>query len=104
MVNGSSSPENTSPGPTPAAVILPWEKDASHDRGRSAEARLSGSMETVEYALPASDGEQLAWLHDHGEVVSRQSADEMIHVTVRLRPADRARFERQAKRSEGFAA
>ena len=70
---------------------------------RAIEAPLSGSMETVEYGLPASDGEQLAWLDDHGEVIGEQEMDNMIHVTVRLRPADRARFEWQTKRQEGFA-
>jgi HflX-like protein len=71
---------------------------------RAIEARLSGSMETVEYRRHASDGEQLAWLYDHGEVIGEQEMDNMIHVTVRLRPADRARFEWQTKRQEGFAA
>jgi hypothetical protein len=41
------------------------------------------------------DGPRLAWLYQHGEVLDRHDADAGVHVTVRLLPADRARFERQ---------
>jgi GTPase len=57
--------------------------------------RLAAGLETVEYAIPPADGARLAWLYRHGEVVAR-SDDEAggdIRVTVRLSPADRARFE-----------
>ena len=59
------------------------------------DARLSEGMVTVGYDIPASDGAQLAWLYGHGEVIGRQDSDDAIHVTVRLAPDDRARFERQ---------
>ena len=71
---------------------------------RAIDARLSEGMETVGYDIPASDGAQLAWLYQHGEVVGRQDGDETIHVIVRLLPADRARFEQQAEQPEGFVA
>ena len=51
-------------------------------------------METAEYDLPPSDGARLAWLYAHGEVVGRADGEDAIHVSVRLQPADRARFER----------
>jgi len=50
-------------------------------------------METIEVTLPGSDGAGLAWLHQHGEVLSRDDRDDGVHLTVRLSPADRARFE-----------
>ena len=57
--------------------------------------RLAAGMETVAYAIPASDGARLAWLYRHGEVIAREDAEEgEVRVTVRLAPADRARFER----------
>lgn len=55
--------------------------------------RISDGMVTVGYDLPMSDGAQLAWLHEHGEVLQRSEEDETIHVTVRLLPRDQARFE-----------
>ena len=59
------------------------------------DARLSAGMEVVDYAIPAADGARLAWLYRHGEVVSREEREAGdIAVTVRLSPADRARFER----------
>ena len=35
----------------------------------------------------------MAWLYQHGEVLSREDTDAGILLTVRLAPADRARFE-----------
>jgi GTP-binding protein HflX len=64
------------------------------------DTRLSEGMVTAGYDIPTSDGAQLAWLYGHGEVLGRQDRDEAIHVTVRLSPADRVRFERQ-RRGEG---
>ena len=50
-------------------------------------------MELADYAIPPGDGARLAWLYQHGEVVARDDAEGDVQVTVRLRPADRARFE-----------
>lgn len=57
------------------------------------DARLAAGMEVAEYDLPPSDGARLAWLYQHGEVLERRDAEDVIHLTVRLSPADRARFE-----------
>jgi GTP-binding protein HflX len=59
------------------------------------DTRLSEGMVVAGYDIPVNDGAQLAWLYGHGEVIGRQDTDEAIHVTVRLSPDDRARFERQ---------
>jgi len=56
--------------------------------------RIATGMEVVHYDLPQSDGQRLAWLYQHGEIVTRDDGEDVIHVTVRLRPEDRARFER----------
>jgi len=57
------------------------------------DTRLSEGMVTVGYDVPTGDGAPLAWLYEHGEIIGRQDNDKSIHVTVRLLPADRARFE-----------
>jgi GTP-binding protein HflX len=57
--------------------------------------RIAAGMDIVAYDIPPSDGARMAWLYEHGEVIGRQDADAMVHMTVRLLPADRARFERQ---------
>jgi len=51
-------------------------------------------MELADYDIAPSDGARLAWLYQHGEVLERHDEDAAVHVTVRLLPADRARFER----------
>ena len=54
---------------------------------------IAQGMEVGSYEIASSDGARLAWLYEHGEVVERRDTDEIVHVAVRLRPADRARFE-----------
>ena len=45
-------------------------------------------------ALPAADGEGLAWLYRHGRVVTREPDDSDVLLTARLDPAALAKFER----------
>jgi len=62
------------------------------------DARIVAGMETADYAIPPEDGARLAWLYQHGEVVERQDEEDAVHVTVRLLPADRTRFEENLAR------
>ena len=57
------------------------------------DARIAAGMEQAEYAIGHADGARLAWLYEHGEVTARRDDEDAAHVTVRLLPADRARFE-----------
>ena len=61
----------------------------------SVDARISAGMEQVEYLVRPADGASLAWLYQHGEVVSRTDGEEGTRVQVRLLPANRSRFERE---------
>ena len=58
--------------------------------------QIASGMETATYDIEPSDGARLAWLYEHGEVMDRRDESETVHVTVRLLPADRARFENRA--------
>ena len=58
--------------------------------------QIAHGMETAAYDIAPSDGAGLAWLYEHGEVMDRRDEDDAVHVTVRLLPADRARFESRA--------
>ncbi len=57
--------------------------------------QIAAGMITVAYEIPPSDGARLAWLYQHGEVMDRRDADDVVYVTVRMLAADRARFESQ---------
>lgn len=61
------------------------------------DARISSGMELRDYHLAPSDGARLAWLYEHGEVLSRHDQDDGMRVQVRLLPADRARFEDESR-------
>jgi GTP-binding protein HflX len=56
--------------------------------------RLSASMERALIVLPVADGAGIAWLYEHGEVLSRRDTETSVELDVRLFPADRARFDR----------
>ncbi|WP_419729494.1 GTPase HflX [Lichenicola sp.] len=63
-----------------------------HLRG-SIDQHLVAAMEQVAYRLDVQDGAKLAWLYAHGEVIERHDDEVEINLTVRLLPADRARFD-----------
>ncbi len=53
---------------------------------------LAAGQEVVDLDVALCDGKALSWLYEHGEVLSRHDRDETTHLTVRLDPADLARF------------
>ncbi len=57
------------------------------------DARVAAGMEVADYAIAPEDGQKLAWLYQNGEVIARRDGEDAIRLTVRLLPADRARFE-----------
>jgi GTP-binding protein HflX len=57
--------------------------------------RLAAGMEIADYRLTPSDGAGIAWLYEHGEVLSREDEEEAVRLKVRLSPADRARFQQR---------
>ncbi|AQS84912.1 MAG: GTPase HflX [Acetobacter aceti] len=57
------------------------------------DAHMVHAMELLRYSIPVEAGEALAWLYQHGEVVTREDHETHIDTLVRLRESDRARFE-----------
>ena len=60
---------------------------------RALDARLAADRQLLTLRLKLSDGEALAWLYRHGEVLSRSDDDEYAHLCVGLDGADSARFQ-----------
>jgi len=80
----------------PRAGSLPISAITGEGLGDLLEAvdsRIARGMEQADYAIPPVDGARIAWLYQHGEVVGRVDHDDAVRLTVRLLPADRARFE-----------
>ncbi len=61
--------------------------------------KLSEGRQTLDLALPLSDGAAIAWLYQHGEVVARRDDDTEAFMRVRLDPADAQRYRQ--RQSEG---
>jgi GTPase len=61
--------------------------------------RLASEREVGEFTVSCTDGASIAWLYEHGEVLSRQDEGTLAHLTVSLAPADRARFEHRLHRA-----
>ena len=81
--------------PAPGSVAVSALTGAGLDGLLAAiDSQIAGSMEQAEYDLDVTDGARLAWLYEHGDVLRRIDSDTGVDVTVRLLPADRARFER----------
>lgn len=53
---------------------------------------LRANAHVHEFRLEAGDGRRLAWLHEHGEVIGRDSDGSGLKLQVRLSEVDRARF------------
>ncbi len=86
------------------AAVISAATGEGLDRLRGAiDRHLLGAMEQAVYRLAVDDGAGVAWLYAHGEVVDRMDAEAAITLSVRLLPADRARFERQQGHQEGWA-
>jgi GTP-binding protein HflX len=90
LLGGVDSVARRAPGAVPVSALT---GEGLEELRRAIDARLSAGLETLEVSLPTTDGAGLAWLYAHGEVLSRRDEEEAIRLTVRLSPADRARFE-----------
>jgi GTP-binding protein HflX len=60
---------------------------------------LTADAQTYSFILPARDGQKLAWLHAHGEVLAEADAGEgeegpLLRLRVRLSPRELGRFSR----------
>jgi GTP-binding protein HflX len=56
--------------------------------------RLGEGKDVVELSVPHDDGAALAWLYDHGEVLSRRDDENFAHLQVGLDAGALARFRR----------
>ena len=57
--------------------------------------RLHAGAELVKLSLGAADGEALAWLYNQGCVIDRHDGDGYIHVTAKMTPLERGRFDKK---------
>lgn len=58
---------------------------------------LTGTAQTLELTVPLSDGQRLAWLHAHGDILAETQIDDdqtgpSMRITVRLTPRELGRF------------
>jgi GTP-binding protein HflX len=56
--------------------------------------RVAEGKDVVELSVPHDDGAALAWLYDHGEVLSRRDDENFAHLQVCLDAGGLARFRR----------
>jgi len=83
----------------PAAIAISARTGEGVDRLLAlVDARLSGRRKTVELDVDLADGAGIAWLYSHGEVLGRNDADGVAHLTVGLDPEDVGRFRKRFAR------
>jgi GTP-binding protein HflX len=62
---------------------------------RKIDERLSAEDQVIEVVLRPDEGRDMAWLHEHGDVLDRTDDADGVHMTVRLGAADAARFRQR---------
>jgi GTP-binding protein HflX len=76
-----------------AVVLSALTGEDVDDLRRAVSDRLSRGARVRTVRLPASDGAAVAWLHQHGEVLSSDATGEVVNLDVRISDVDWARFE-----------
>ena len=66
------------------------------DLQRRISGQLTAGAEIHQLRVPVADGAAIAWLHEHGEVIGRETADSDVVVTVRLSESALARFMKRS--------
>ena len=61
------------------------------------ERRLDNGARAVRFDVPLSDGQTLAWIYAHGEVLGRRDDGEAAHLSVRLSDADLGRLRHRQR-------
>ncbi len=64
---------------------------------RLIERRLENGARAVRLDVPLSDGQTLAWIYAHGEVMGRRDDGEAAHLSVRLSEADLGRLRHRQR-------
>lgn len=90
------------------AERTPWTVLCSAATGEGVEAlldvidrHLTRHQAEVDLTLDLTDGAGIAWLYDHGQVLSRQDEESVAHLRVKLEPAALARFRRRQDERAG---
>ncbi|MHB1207177.1 MAG: GTPase HflX [Rhodospirillaceae bacterium] len=69
--------------------------EGTDDLLEAIDRELSRRRKALEINVPLNDGETIAWLYRHGEVLSRRDGEQDAHLTVLLDDADTARLEKR---------
>jgi GTP-binding protein HflX len=64
---------------------------------RLSERRIDDGARAVRRDVPLSDGQTLAWIYAHGEVLGRRDDGEAAHLSVRLSEADLGRLRHRQR-------
>ena len=87
--------KNRSQGVADSVALSALSGRGCSDLLRLFEEHLSRHRQILQITLGPADGETLAWLYRHGEVLSRHDAEEEIHLEVGLDSANIERFRRR---------
>lgn len=84
-------------------AVSAWTGEGIDGLLRAIEERLATGRSQRDILLAPEDGASLAWLYRHGEVLSREDGEDGIRLSVRMSPADIARFERRQEAGQAGA-
>ena len=87
-------------GPTPLRYAVSAALNVVCAAEESAVDALCAERLVRSYDVPHEDGAALAWLYQHGDVVTRTDDETFAHMVVRLDPIDAGRFEQRAQQRD----
>lgn len=82
-------------GNTPAVLVSAKTGEGCERLLGVLDERLASAASVIDVALAPADGESLAWVYRHGEVIARDDGEEAIHLKVRMDADDVARLSRR---------
>lgn len=79
----------------PAVMVSAMTGEGCAELLGKIDALLNANRLLLDVTVDYGDGGTLAWLYDHGEVVSRSDAEKGVRLSVKLSPNDAERFQRR---------
>jgi GTP-binding protein HflX len=82
---------------TEAHLISALSGDGVESLLQAIDEKLQADWLIEEFIVPVQQGKNIAWLHEHGEILEQHSDKEMLHIRARISQKDMGRWQKMIK-------